>query len=149
MMILLYSHDRWDGLALLDSRTGRISFHSRKVEPDLAALPIQGHFSRLPSGQLAILYREAGDLHLRLDHLDLLLSADMKARWEREDDYHTLMISRAGQPILHWTYAPPVIYPPLSEDPTPFVEEEDFDFGLFVCRVLIDDGLRKRIYTPT
>jgi len=35
---------------------------------------------------------------------------------------------------------------PVSADPTPFVEDEDFDFGLFVTRVLGDSERRGRMY---
>jgi hypothetical protein len=35
----------------------------------------------------------------------------------------------------------------LEDDPTPFAEPEDFDFGLVVANVANDEGRRSRIYS--
>jgi len=48
--------------------------------------------------------------------------------------------------ILELTYDPPIIDPPLSEDPTAFVEEEHFDFGLFLANLSRDQSRQARMY---
>lgn len=59
---------------------------------------------------------------------------------------NTLSFHIGGQCVLELEYRKPVIDPPLEHDPTPFVEEEHFDFGLFVRNVVSDRTRRERIY---
>lgn len=62
------------------------------------------------------------------------------------DDVNRITVLRNGVPLFTWTYQRPVI--DLSQyDPTPFIEEEHFDFCLFVHNVVNDPGRRERIYT--
>ena len=145
MAVLLQSQDRYDDLIELDTASGQITWHSVKNEPHLREGTIDGHFSKL-DGKMAALLRENGVLHFRVNQLDVELSDDTEAVWERRPGLHTLTLTRDGKRILRLAYSPPVIDPPLEVDPTPFVEEEHFDFGLFVHNVLQDKGRRERIY---
>jgi hypothetical protein len=51
-----------------------------------------------------------------------------------------------GALLFSFEYNAPKLDIPLENDPTPFVEEEDFDFLLFVNNVLKDKARRERIY---
>jgi hypothetical protein len=48
--------------------------------------------------------------------------------------------------LVNFRYHLPVNEVPLSIDPTPFIDEEDFDFLLFVHNVLAQDERRHRVY---
>jgi hypothetical protein len=61
-------------------------------------------------------------------------------------DRRILRVRSATKTVLEITYDAPVIDPPLSEDMTPMVEEEDFDFGLFLANVSRDRGRQDRLY---
>jgi hypothetical protein len=60
-----------------------------------------------------------------------------------------LQVLSDGRVILQLTYLPPVLDPPLSADLTPFVEEEDFDFGVLLSNLSQDRGRQERIYTDS
>jgi len=92
-----------------------------------------------------ILYREADVLHLRLDDTDFELTDDTRIELSR-GDVNVLTAVRGGTVLFSLKYQPPVIEPPLEIDPTPFVEEEHFDFGLFVYNIMRDVDRRSRIY---
>jgi hypothetical protein len=83
-------------------------------------------------------------LHFRLDDLDFLL--DDATVIDLEQGPQSTLLVRRNRSVLHtWTYVAPVLDPPLHEDPTPFVEDEDFDFGLFVHNVT-NSARRRAIY---
>ena len=62
------------------------------------------------------------------------------------ENIYNISIVKDDDLIFTLTYNRPRIDPPLELDPTPFVEEEDFDFCLFLLNVLSDPGRKERIY---
>jgi len=56
------------------------------------------------------------------------------------------MVEGAGNTLLQLLYKRPDLNPPLELDPTPFVEEEQFDFGVFVQSIVNDPARGNRIY---
>jgi hypothetical protein len=145
-MVLLQSMDKFDNLAELDTGTGQISYFSRRANPKAASRPIRGAIAQL-HGRTLCLYREAGALHFRVDNEDFELTEKTHVELVRtQDDVNRITVLRNGVPLFTWTYQRPAIYPPLELDPTPFIEEEDFDFCLFVHNVVNDPSRRKRIY---
>lgn len=147
-MVLLQSNDRFDSLAELDTSTGQISWFSRSADPARASSPVHGHVGQM-QGRILCLYRdEAGILHFRVDNVDLELTENTHVELERvRDDANRITILRNGILLFAWTYQRPVIEPSLEYDPTPFIEEEHFDFCLFVYNVANDPGRREIIYT--
>lgn len=144
MLILLRSHDKYTEFAELDSRSGIVRWFTMAV-PKVASKRIDGHVARL-GGSVLCLYRDPdGMLHFRLDDHDLVLDHATVIDLERAEQ-NNLVIRRADGVLLTWRYPPPALDPPLDEDPTPFVEEEDFDFGLFLHNVTHDDVRRQTIY---
>lgn len=112
----------------------------------MASRPICGHIAQL-DGRIVCLYREAGQLHFRVNDIDCELTENTKVSLVRiREDANRFTVLRDGITLFTWTYQRPVIEPPLELDPTPFVEEEHFDFCLFVYNVVNDLGRRERIY---
>jgi len=147
-MILLQSNDRFDDLAKLDTSTGRVSWFSRQVvDLTIASSPIRGHIAQL-CGHTLCFYRKAKVLHFRVDDEDLELTEETQVELVRvRDAVNCITVLRNGVPLFTWTYHRPVIDPLLEYDPTPFIEEEQFDFCLFVYNVMNDPDRRERIYT--
>ena len=85
-------------------------------------------------------------MHFRVDGTDFEITEETQVELAR-GDFNVLTLVRNGAVHFRWVYKPPIIEPPLDMDPTPFVEEEDFDFGVFVYNVIKDTGRTDRIYT--
>jgi hypothetical protein len=70
-----------------------------------------------------------------------------RIKWKKDADQRLLRIAaNIHEPLLVRYQV--VIDPPLDQDPTPFVEEEhfDFDFGLLVANVCSDPSRQDRLY---
>lgn len=141
-MILLQSQDKFDEVAELDPASGKLRWLSKEQ----ARSPhIQGHVSRL-GNKVACLYRsDDGTLHFRIDNQVFPLNPGTFVSHTKGRP-NTLSVIRGGTVLYKWVYTSPDIDPPLEFDPTPMVEEEDFDFGLFVSNVSRDPERREGIY---
>jgi hypothetical protein len=144
-MLLLQSQDKFDELVELNTTTGQVEWYSKHANPLMCVRPIQGHFSQFGE-QMVFFYREGGTLHLRVDDADVELDDNTQIALDQHTNFSVLKVMRFGKVIYEWRYTSPVIYPPLEADPTPFVEEEQFDFGQFVYNVMHTTHRRNTIY---
>jgi hypothetical protein len=145
-MILLQSQDKFNDLAQLDTATGQIFWLSRCTHPEAVAQAVCGHIARIGE-HILCLYRLGGVLHFRIDSADWELNEEIEISLQDiQEGKNRLTIARQGVPLVSLDYRRSVIRPPLAVDPTPFVEEEDFDFCLFVCNVVNDPDRKVRIY---
>jgi hypothetical protein len=143
--MLVQSFDNFDEVGDFDPATGRLATY-RKTTADTSNRPLGGHFAVL-GGTLAILYRTAPQddaLHLRVSERDYLLAAT-GIEWKKDADQRLLRVVATTHEPLMVRYLV-VIDPPLHQDPTPFVEEEDFDFCLFLLNVWSDLSRLDRLY---
>jgi hypothetical protein len=143
--MLLQSNPSFDTLAEYDPETGRFETFSRRAEPTRVTGPICGEFDYL-DGKRVMLYRLGDNLYLEIDGQKLPL------------DKHTVELRRVngrrllqvlftdGRVVTELIYDPPKIDPPLHLDPTPGVEEEHFDFGLFLHNVSHNPPRQMRMY---
>ena len=138
-LIMLRSATRFKDVYGLDVRSGAFHKYARQAISE----PLQGWAAEL-DGDFVALYPLAGRLRFRLNQQDIDIGPSTAADFQRGET-HRLSLRNADGQGLSWEYAPPVIDPPLAIDPTPFVEEEHFDFGLFVYNVLTEPGRRDRI----
>lgn len=91
------------------------------------------------------LYRLGDRLYLPISEQSFETSDEVDARLIRgNQDKHVFQLLGNGYQLLGCTYSPPPLDVPSAEDPTPMVEEEDFDFLLLVTSVLNDRGRRQR-----
>jgi hypothetical protein len=142
MMTLLQSKDRFNDVYEIDLATGSYCIHDRHT----ITSPLHG-FAAILDGYLVALYRHEGQLHVRINRQDLLLDETTTATLNRAQTHHLMIENRAGQ-SLNWEYTPPRIDPPLEDDLSACVEEEDFDFGIFVYNIINQPGRRNRIASP-
>jgi hypothetical protein len=146
MTILLQSSDNYNDLARYNPETGEIVNLSRLSAPSTNLVPIVGPFS-IVQGSLLMLYRHLGELHLRIDDDDFeIRDENQTVLTNIQDNVYEFVLLKDDTELYKWRYVLPAIDPPLSLDPTPFVEEEHFNFCLFVHNILTDPERRKRIY---
>ncbi len=141
-MILLLSKNRYDKLAFLDFETGDLEFRSRDNEFDPPINSIQGVFSKM-GRHILCLYRYKDALYFRANEKNVELTAESKVLLENLCcRRRRLTVKQKGGKVCQITYFRPISLIPPSLDPTPYVEEEDFDFGLFVYNVANDPERR-------
>jgi hypothetical protein len=90
------------------------------------------------AGKTIVFFRQGDALHLRVDQSVIELNGDISVQYCRVGETHTLQVvsRRDGSALLRLDYTLPLNVVPVGEDPTPFVEDEDFDFGLFIANVV-------------
>lgn len=144
--MILQSKDDFDQLAELDPSTGTYRLVSRKEHPELTTIPPAGAYSVVNDTMLS-LYRVDGLLYLRVGDQEFELTYDVTSTLTREDNNRVFRLDRDGDSLIVFRYPTSVYEVPLSTDPTAFIEEEDFDFLLFVHKVLTETGRRNRVYS--
>jgi len=165
--MLLQSADNVRDFAELDQRTGKLEYFSRQgVEVEKLQAEMAGRYAFVGE-TLVALYRESALLKLRLgeeaydidEEVESKLKKTLRYRLVRQIPNHLLQFSisrlllahntfeliRKGSVILAFKYCPPLRATPIF-DPTPFVNEEDSDFMLFVHNVLSSPWRRKTIW---
>lgn len=143
--MLVQYHDRFDVVAEFDPGSGRIRVMPRPAGTGPSAT--DGWFAIL-SGACVVFYRLGGQLWLRVGDRSFGLDGGASVDWRVEGGESVLVVvDGSGQVVLR--YAPgPLSGPPLSEDPTPFVANEDWDLGLFVANVMSDEERRDLVRNP-
>ena len=145
-MIILQSHDQFDLIGRFDPSTFHIEKFSKNAQTSVQSFPIQGSFSEV-EGRHTYLYRERGLLFFGLDDNLFEVTDDTIAVIERlNKNMNRFNLIQGSNILISVDYYRPKNFPPLGLDPTPFAEEEDYDFLLFVTNVLGDQGRRKRVY---
>lgn len=142
--MLLQSHRSFDTVGDYDPMTGRFEIFSRRAEPNRVVGQLCGAFDHL-GGKRVLLYRLADNLCLEIDGQKLSLDKHV-VEVRSVNGRHLLRVLSDGRIVTELTYDPPQLSPPLSLDPTAFVEEEDFDFGLFLHNVSHDPSRQMRMY---
>jgi hypothetical protein len=139
-------HGRHAEVGEFDPETGTLVRRHRSDDEDEGSF--RGHYADL-GGVTAVFYRGDDDhLWLRLADVALPVEAARDAfEWSRDGATSEIKIEGGDGERINVKYDDPY-WPPPSFDPTPFVEAEDFDFGLFVRNVLADPARSARIYRP-
>jgi len=141
--------EKFDDLIEYDPVTSKKRKISKKVQPAYIGQAIQGSFSELGK-HLVFLFRIDETLHLVIDNEHIVLDNNIRIIRvsDKSDETITFMIIDifSNETIIEIKYQKPNIYPALEFDPTPFVDEEDFDYGLFLSNVLNDVDRRNRVY---
>ncbi|HRI56356.1 MAG TPA: hypothetical protein PK170_04585 [Anaerolineae bacterium] len=146
-MVLLESFDRFDDLIEFEPTTGQMVWLSKRENPALAFRPIQGVVSRL-DGHLVILFRENHGLYLRVDDLRVELTNDARVELEIGSK-NALFIVRNEVPLVRLEYE---AYMADKTDQwrmylDPFIQDDHFDFGLFLFNTLNDLQKRDAVYS--
>jgi hypothetical protein len=145
------SCDTYAEVGEFDPATGCLTTFDRDSAPN-AGQPLRGLYQSL-GGTPTVLYRDAGQLWLRVGDLVLPADAALRLRWRLVDatetdlDRHvaedgaaelTITTPDSRPVVLRYPSGPPGI--PLALDPTPHVEYDHWDFGLFIKNILENNG---------
>lgn len=142
--MLLQSHRSFDTAVNYDPTTGRFDPFSRRAEPNRVAGQLSGVFDHI-GGKRVLLYRLGDGLYLEIDGQRLHLETHVVVV-QAVNGCRLLQVLSDGRSVIEMTYDPPLLDPPLSLDPTAFIEEEDFDFGLFLHNVSHDRSRQTHMY---
>ena len=133
-MLWLQDKDTYDRLAGIHPDSGEISWYSREKLGDLVPTGVVGTCVEL-EGKFVALYESGDRLIFRLDTTIIPLDEEgLKFDVTGPLSRRVLSIRRKHNDNIEFVYSVDEsnIIP---GDTTPFVEEEDFDFGLFVTNV--------------
>ena len=144
--LLLQSSDKFAELARVDENFSTVTFLSRDTDPELGSSPVQGTYSVI-DGKLCSFYRLREELVFRIEQEMVVFGQDVHSELVREGRIHVFKLLRDKEVLLSFKYTPPKLAVVQEDDPTPFVEYDDWDFFYFVHSVLLDESRRKRIYT--
>ena len=143
--MILQSKDEFDEVMELDPITGRQQILSRKARPEITSIRPSGGYS-IVNGVVVCLYRVDSALYFRLGEEEFKITDDASSILVRENGHRLFQLIENGNLLVNFRYRCPANEVPLSIDPTPFIDEEDFDFLLFVHNVLAQDERRHRVY---
>lgn len=114
-------------------------------ESTSAQIPLVGSYSVI-AGERVLFYRWRGELWLRFGSTHPISLQRVKADWSVESGQVDFKLKSDNTTVVARKYPVSRELVDLDQDPTPFVEAEDFDFLLFVRNVLSDSERADRIY---
>ena len=144
-MLILHSLYRYAYLLEFSHESGEYREITRNAVESMESTSKEFHLNGLYAfldNKLVAIYVTNGVLFLRI--ADLIIPAEDIIRVERKATglYSPLFIHQKNSTaILNYTNETDQM---IEDDPTPFVEEEHFDFGLFVKNLLSDTNRQKR-----
>jgi hypothetical protein len=142
--MIIHSFERFGEIRQFDPVTGALTPVSRLAG---SPVPTYGHYGLLGEKSV-VFYRSGASLLLRIEGSTTPLDDTHRVSFQQNGDRRLLRVTdrSTGSIVasLEYTLPDPVVAP--EDDPTPFAEAEDFDFGLFVANVANDRGRRDRIY---
>ncbi|HEX6715739.1 MAG TPA: hypothetical protein VF088_01435 [Pyrinomonadaceae bacterium] len=143
--MILQSKDEFDEVMELDRVTGRYRTLSRKQHSEIMSIRPSGGYS-IVNGILVCLYRVDNGLYFRLGEEDYKITDTVTSILVRENGYRLFQLMQNENLLVNFRYRSPLYEVPLNMDPTAFIDEEDFDFFLFVHNVLAQGDRRYRVY---
>ena len=167
----LQCYNAFDEVVKLDSITGEPEFLSKAASEEAKSAARVGHYCHV-DGRLVCLCRLDGVPWLRVDDFAIPVEDDVHAFWDlvglprhegpvRDcDDFEprevtvnpavraVFRVEKAGEVILFFEHRPFQARNIIVGDMTPFVTEEDYDFMLYVQRVLENLRRRAAFYRP-
>lgn len=142
-MIWLQSNKRFNDLAQLDPDTGVVTMQSRITLGNKVPQNTEGFFAVLSTIFIA-LYKFGQGLFIRIGNECIPLTDDVIVNVSGNPKNRELIVEKEGQEITRLDYSLDQSKM-IVDDPTPFIDDEDFDFGLFVSNIS-KNTKRKRIF---
>ena len=143
--MIIHSFDTFGEVRHLDPATGMLT--PAAISSTGGPPAVHGHYGRL-GDTLVLLYRMGADLYLRIGETVVLVDKTTSITYRRVKDHWELEVTdeSTGDVTARVEYSlpEPIVAP--EEDPTPFAEPEDFDFGLFISNVVNNAERMSLIY---
>lgn len=141
--LMLQSFTTFDEVATCDPEDGSLQRYRRTTADGPSLAETSGVFLD-DGGDTAMFFRSDGSLILRIGNVSRDLDASgCDARWLKDAEWTILDLMDGEEMVARLRYRPEREVP---DDPTPFREAEDGDFGLFVTNVLADAHRRASIF---
>ena len=112
---------------------------------EVKGLLLIGHFAYITNERF-LFYRWNGDLRLRRGDTPSISLSGVQINWMHSSNNVQVILKKESKIILEKSYFLNPRIKSIDNDPTPFIEPEDFDFFLFVRNVLADNNRSKIIY---
>jgi hypothetical protein len=141
-MIWLQSNEKYNVLAKYDHADGSYALVYKTDLANKSAPNTDGIFSFLSSVFVAI-YKYDQQLFLRIGGKSIPLTNDTVVTVGGDVNNRVLTIGTGGSCIVSLNYKLDK-KDEFINDPTPFIENEDFDFGIFLTNISMSDE-RKRV----
>ena len=128
MKLCLRSNERFNHLVWFDPAIQAVT----PLDPDTPAPDVSGLFGVAGAHSL-LLYKLDDRLMLHAGGKTIPITPEAAAEIKAQDDAQTLIVTVGGTEALRLDYRPE---PGIENDPTPFVDDEDEDFALFVANII-------------
>lgn len=132
-MIWLRNSDRFDEVIKFYVTSGNYTSYSEEALGEDRPRSLAGFFAILSGGFIA-LFTLRGKVFVYLGGRSIELSDDTTANVSGEPDKRQLSVKKDGEELGRIEYALDTSRR-FENDPTPFIDDEDFDFGLFVANI--------------
>lgn len=127
-MVWLQSNERFNDLVELDDKSGKWRATTRS---EVVPARIDGFYSIL-SNAFCALFRSGNHLYVRIGNQTVKLAGDVEISVTGPPEHRVLSL-KANETRVSHTYALSSVS--IDGDVTPFVEDEDFDFGVFLANI--------------
>jgi hypothetical protein len=144
--IFLQQFSKFDCIGQLDLSTGAWHEYSKSAHPEIAAKPWTGVFEVIDKKRLC-LFRWDRTLTMWAQGRIFAITDDVTSSWDLIGVGRAVFrLEKNSKTTFELEFAPFQSRKPIPGDETPFVDEEDYDFLIFVHHVLSDPARRARIY---
>ncbi len=140
-MIWLQNNQKFDRLISYEPITGKYIEQSKKLLKSKAPKLTDGFFE-IFSDMFFALYKYDNNLYFSINQKKYVLDASTIVNVEGNSKKRMLTIMKNDNELYRCNYELNT-YQKFTEDYTPFIDNEDFDFGLFVSNVSKDIARKK------
>jgi len=148
--IYLQSRDTYADVAQMDLASGAATMLSKNQDQAARDAAKTGFFASIDD-KMVSLFRHDDQLYLQHDTELYPIESSVSASWELSkgaDGKRTavFVLQKGGSVLLKMEYPPFQQREPIAGDDTAGVDEEDYDFMIFVTAVLSDDKRRANTF---
>lgn len=147
-MIYLQSKELFNQFAKLNIETGEAHYENKSNLIEGEKILFSGTFSEVDN-EAVFFFRHDGQLFLKIKDKTFLIHDYTTSNWEimkSNTIYAIFSISEGGKVIYKKKYRPFTSKKVIKDDLTAFVDEEDYDFFVFINNVLNSRERRTDIY---
>ncbi len=132
-MLWLQSQMRFDEIAEFDADQMTLNKSSKSNLGNAAPSKYGGFFYEFHGGFL-VLYHDVKKIYFVVDNRTYVLDDHTIVEVTGNENNRKLEVLCDGK-VLYVTHYIPNYGDKIDDDPTPFIDDEDFDFGLFVSNI--------------
>jgi hypothetical protein len=145
--VILRSFDEYDVLVSFSPESGKIERTSQAELGTGRELRVEGEYAYLGNVLVAV-YRSEDQLYFQAQGQIVALDSSTTVDHQCEGGLCRLKVRQSGQggKVIQVDYLEPDLILPIEDDPTPFIDAEQFDFGLFVSNLAKDSDRCSRVY---